>query len=216
MSALSDRMTDHTQVSEQAAAEVAVVAGVPSSATVVQIASQASSLVALSFSLRFHADYARLESMVVPYTAVPKSDEAYFVLRFMQRRMKIGFTSMTPDGYAFYKRIPASASVAIPRLSDEMYATCRAIVFTLSNAPRALQTDDVANAIVGANDVAIKQARFLVRLYCTRPDLTVGGGGAKATAAASDEADGTDSSDVLLEAAAAAAAAGGSNQQNDA
>jgi hypothetical protein len=145
-----------------------------SDADIIRIAQHASTLVALSFNLRFHADYARAQSMVVPYSVIPRSDEAFFVLRFMQRRMKIGYTAMTDAGYAFFKRIPDSASVIIPRLTDDVYATCRAIVFTLSNAPRALQTESVARAILGANDATIKQARFLVRLYCSRADLTVG------------------------------------------
>jgi len=159
------------------------------SANIVRIAHQAATLVALSFNLRYHADYVRLQSMVVPYSVVPRSDEAFFVLRFMQRRMKIGFTSMTDAGYAFFKRVPDTVSVTVPRLSDDVYETCRAIVFTLSNAPRALQNEDVARAISGSNDAAIKQARFLVRLFCTRADLTVGG--------ARDGAEGAEGAEVV-------------------
>jgi len=97
-------------------------------------------------------------------------------LRFMQRRMKIGFTTMSDAGYIFYKVIPEDSFVSVPRLSEDVYRVCRAIVLTLSNAPRSLQTDEVANAIVAANDATIKQARFYVRMYCTRADLSVPSG----------------------------------------
>jgi len=158
---------------------------------IVAVASTAATLVTTSFNLCFHVDYVRASSLVIPYSAVARNEFAFFVLRFMQRRMKLGFTTMSTEGYVFFKRIPndARVDVSIPRLSDESFKLCRAIVNTLSNAPKSMQSEEVTHAIVASNDAAIKQLRFLVRLYCTKPDLSLQTRSAPSERAADAEAE---------------------------
>lgn len=161
-----------------------------SSPDIALIASRAASLVILSFKKKFHLDYKRSPSLLIPFSAIPPSQEVFFVLRMMQRRMKIGFATMNDSGYLLCTRVPEGCDVSIPRLSDESYALCKAIVFTLSNAHRSMQDQAVVNAIVASNNAIVKELRFLVMMYCTTPNLSVGGGRAEGDGGEEGEGEG--------------------------